>query len=142
MRPDPHKVTGGEKAGAWGKRAGRPPKNGKITEAPSQPTEGLQIVTAEPTIEFHFDRQRVAALGDAEKAWFVANHLRGALEIVNSRAALSRRDDRENGIVILDAAGGKQEVNVVSESGLYALICISWNLIFTSSKARAKAFPR
>ena len=57
------------------------------------------------------------------------------LDIANPRQAISRLDDDEKGVLTVDTLGGKQAVNVISESGLYALI-------FTSRKPQAKAFRR
>ena len=42
--------------------------------------------------------------------WFVAVDVCRALEIVNSRDALTRIDEDEKGVVLTDTPGGKQEV--------------------------------
>lgn len=67
--------------------------------------------------------------------WFVANDVCNILGIVNSRDALSRLEDDEKGVGITDTLGGKQEMNIVNESGLY-------NLIFQSRKPEAKKFRK
>lgn len=51
--------------------------------------------------------------------WFVAADVCKALLIVNSRDALTRIDDDEKGVVLTDTLGGRQEVTIVNEPGLY-----------------------
>ena len=67
--------------------------------------------------------------------WFVAVDVCRALEIVNSRDALSRIDEDEKGVVLTDTPGGKQEVTTVNEPGLYSLV-------LGSRKPEAKVFKR
>ena len=67
--------------------------------------------------------------------WFVGADVCKALLIVNSRDALTRIDDDEKGVVSTDTLGGRQEVTIVNEPGLYALI-------LSSRKPEAKAFKR
>ncbi len=66
---------------------------------------------------------------------FAAADVCAVLDILNPRDAISRLDDDEKGVGITDTLGGPQEINLVSESGLYALI-------FRSRKAEARAFRR
>ncbi len=66
-----------------------------------------------------------------KEPYFVANNLCGALGISNSRDAISRLDDDERRVSALPTPSGKQEMNLVNESGLY-------NLIFQSRKPEAK----
>ena len=67
--------------------------------------------------------------------WFVAVDVCRALEIVNSRDALTRIDEDEKGVVLPDTPGGKQEVTTVNEPGLYSLV-------LGSRKPEAKVFKR
>lgn len=67
--------------------------------------------------------------------WFVAVDVCRALEISNSRDALSRLDDDEKGVVSTDTLGGIQNVSAVNEPGLYSLV-------LGSRKPEAKAFKR
>ncbi len=67
--------------------------------------------------------------------WFVVKDACQMLGIVNHNDALTRLDDDEKGVGNADTLGGRQEVGIVSESGLYALI-------FQSRKPEAKAFRR
>lgn len=65
--------------------------------------------------------------------WFVAVDVCRALDIGNSRQALTRLNYDEKGVISNDTLGGKQEMNIINESGLY-------NLVFTSRKPEAEAF--
>ena len=67
--------------------------------------------------------------------WFVAVDICRALDIKNSRDALTRLDEDEKGVVSTDTLGGKQEVTAVNEYGLY-------NIVLSSRKPEAKAFKR
>ncbi len=92
---------------------------------------------------FGFGEKLVRVVERDEAPWFVANDVCAALEIANARHAVSRLDEDEKGVVSSDPlystntplAGGRQEVTVISESGVYALI-------FTSRKAVAKSFRK
>jgi hypothetical protein len=84
---------------------------------------------------YDFNGQPSYAVQRGDAGWFFASEACRVLEIANPRDAVSRLDDDERGVAIADTPGGPQEVNVVSESGLYALI-------FTSRKPEAKAFRR
>lgn len=65
--------------------------------------------------------------------WFVAIDACRALELSNPSEAVRVLDEDEKGISATDILGGHQEVVVVSESGLYALI-------FKSRKPNARRF--
>lgn len=67
--------------------------------------------------------------------WFVAVDVCKALEIQNNRDAISRLDADEKGVASTDTLGGKQELTIVNEPGLYALV-------LGSRKPEAKAFKR
>ena len=57
------------------------------------------------------------------------------LELTNTSQTLSYLDDDEKDIISNDTPGGKQEMSIISEPGLYSLI-------FRSRKPEAKAFKR
>ncbi len=67
------------------------------------------------------------------KLWFVSSDVCKALDMLNPRGTISRLGPNEKGKIRLQTEGGEQEVNVVSESGLYLLA-------FNSRKAGAEAF--
>ena len=66
--------------------------------------------------------------------WFIANDVCRALELDNSRQALSRLDEDEKNTVILnDGNRGNPNIAIINESGLYSLV-------LSSRKPEAKAF--
>lgn len=67
--------------------------------------------------------------------WFIGRHVCAILGIANARDALSRLDDDQKGVGTTDTLGGQQQVALINESGLYALI-------FTSRRPEAAAFRR
>ena len=68
--------------------------------------------------------------------WFVAVDVCRALEIANSRDAVSRLDaDEKNTLVLTDGIRGNPQKVIVNEPGLYALV-------LSSRKSEAKAFKR
>lgn len=67
--------------------------------------------------------------------WFVATDVCAVLDISKHRDAAARLGDDERGSVIVDTLGGPQEMTVINESGLYALI-------FKSRKPQAARFRK
>lgn len=91
---------------------------------------------AENIIPFDFENNAVRLVIQNDEPWFVATDVCTILELANPRQVVSRLDeDERDDVHIVDAIGRKQEMNVVSESGLYALI-------FTSRKPQAKRFRK
>uniref|UniRef100_UPI0038D1A47B BRO family protein n=1 Tax=Haematospirillum jordaniae TaxID=1549855 RepID=UPI0038D1A47B len=87
-------------------------------------------------IPFSFEGHGVRTIVDESgQPWFVASDVCLALEISNSRDAISRLDDDEKSVGIADTPGGQQEMNIINESGLYSLI-------LTSRKPAAKRFKK
>ncbi len=70
-----------------------------------------------------------------DEPWFVATDVCRVLEIGNASRAVSRLDDDEKGVTTSNTLGGRQELAIVSEAGLFSLI-------LTSRKAEAKQFKR
>ncbi|MET7242481.1 BRO family protein [Methylobacterium sp. EM32] len=73
-------------------------------------------------VPFLFEARPVRVIDRAGAPWFVAADVCGALAIANSRDAIARLDADEKGVGTSDTPGGKQEVTLISESGLYTLI--------------------
>lgn len=93
----------------------------------------MSVNTPQP---FEFEGRHVRVVTDAKgEPWFVAADVCAVLDIANSRDALSRLDDDEKGVATADTLGGAQKLNVVNESGVYALV-------FTSRKPEAKRFKK
>lgn len=72
--------------------------------------------------EFAYESMGVRVFGTKYEPWFVAVDVCKILNIKNSRDAVSRLDDDEKGVVLTDTLGGKQEVQIISESGFYTLV--------------------
>lgn len=75
----------------------------------------------------------IRALQIDGEPWFVAKDILDALGV--DRTALRKLDDDEKGVDSIHTPGGNQDVNVVSEAGLYVLI-------LGSRKPEARAFKR
>lgn len=84
--------------------------------------------------DYRDGRQVRTVIKDGEP-WFVAKDVCEILDIGNPSMALSRLDEDEKGLSLIDTPGGPQKMAVVNEPGLYALI-------LTSRKPEAKAFKR
>lgn len=67
--------------------------------------------------------------------WFVLKDVCAILGIGNNRMASDRLDTDEKGVSQIDTLGGKQEMTVINESGLY-------NVILRSDKPEAKPFRK
>ena len=67
--------------------------------------------------------------------WFVANQVCNILEIKNSRDAISGLDDDEKQTSVIPTSGQNRRVNLINESGLYALV-------FKSRKPSAQKFRK
>ncbi|MGG1291409.1 phage antirepressor [Bacillus smithii] len=84
---------------------------------------------------FQYKEHQVRTVIKDGEPWFVAKDVCNVLEIKNSRDAISRLDDDEKDVALTDTLGGKQEMAIVNEPGLYTLI-------LGSRKPEAKAFKR
>jgi prophage antirepressor-like protein len=86
-------------------------------------------------IPFDFEDALVRVIDQGGEPWFVLSDACKVLDITNSRNATARLDDDEKGVHIMDTLGGPQEMTIISESGLYALI-------FRSRKPEAVRFRK
>lgn len=86
-------------------------------------------------IPFQFESFQIRVLLQDGDPWWVAADVCAALEIGNPSMALTRLDDDEKGISSIDTLGGKQEVSIINEPGLYSLI-------LGSRKQEARGFKR
>jgi anti-repressor protein len=85
--------------------------------------------------KFIYSNQEVRSTVINGEPWFVAKDVCDVLELTNSRMAIDRLDEDEKGVSSTDTLGGKQNVTIVNESGLYSLI-------LGSRKPEAKQFKR
>lgn len=84
---------------------------------------------------FDFKSKEVRVLNIDSKPWFIAKDICSILEIKNVSEALSRLDRDEKDLILTESLGGKQETNIISESGMYTLV-------LTSRKPEAKPFRK
>lgn len=84
---------------------------------------------------FSYEGNEVRTVQVNGEPWWVLRDVCEVLEIGNSRMVAERLDEDEKGVSIIDTLGGKQELTVISESGLY-------NVILLSRKPEAKKFKR
>lgn len=85
---------------------------------------------------FHHGSWELRTLLIDGEPWFVAADVCAALGYSNGRKAVADHvDDLDRGVTASDTPGGRQNVTVINESGLYALI-------FGSRLETARAFKR
>jgi len=94
-----------------------------------------KLINDELVLFSHPKFGEVRTYGTYENPLFVANDVCNVLSIRNSRDAIYRLDDDEVRVSVIPTPSGKQEANLVTESGLY-------NLIFQSRKPEAKIFRK
>lgn len=84
---------------------------------------------------FEYKNSKVRTVDMDGEAWFVLKDVCAVLGISNNRMAADRLDDDEKGVSLIDTLGGKQEMVIVNESGLY-------HVILRSDKPEAAPFRR
>ena len=84
---------------------------------------------------FSYEGKEVRTIAKSGEPWWVLKDVCEVLELSNSRMVAERLDEDEKGVSIVDTLGGKQELTVISESGLY-------NVILLSRKPEARKFKR
>ena len=84
---------------------------------------------------FNYEEKQIRTIMINGEPWFVLRDVCDTLEVNNSSDVAARLDEDEKGVDIIDTLGGKQELTIISESGLYSTILIS-------RKPEAKKFKR
>lgn len=84
---------------------------------------------------FTYSGNEVRTVQKNGEPWFVLKDVCAILGIGNNRMASDRLDTDEKGVSQIDTLGGKQEMTVINESGLY-------NVILRSDKPEAKPFRK
>lgn len=85
----------------------------------------MSAVSPAPTsapVVFNFTSQALRVVMRDDAPWFVAADVCAALGIGNNRMAVEKLDEDEKGVSSIDTPGGQQEMLVVNESGLNAII--------------------
>ncbi|MDY4478512.1 BRO-N domain-containing protein [[Pasteurella] aerogenes] len=71
---------------------------------------------------FNFEKSSIRVIAVNNEPWFVAKDVCDAIGIDNNRKALLALDEDEKGVTLSNTLGGQQEMNIISESGMYTLI--------------------
>ena len=71
---------------------------------------------------FSFESKSIRTLAINNEPWFVAKDVCDAIGLTNSRMSLIALDEDEKGVSLIYTPSGQQEMNIVSESGMYTLI--------------------
>jgi very-short-patch-repair endonuclease len=71
---------------------------------------------------FDFKSNQVRVVFVESETWFIAKDICTVLEVGNVSAACSRLDDDEKGVALTDTLGGKQNMIIISESGVKRLV--------------------
>ncbi len=86
-------------------------------------------------IDFTYENKQIRTQQIDGQIWFIAKDICEILDIKNSREAIKNLDDDDKKIVNHDTLGGKQNISIINESGLYCLI-------LKSRTAASKKFKR
>jgi len=71
---------------------------------------------------FNSESNSIRTLAINNEPWFVAKDVCDAIGLTNSRMSLIALDEDEKGVSLIYTPSGQQEMNIVSESGMYTLI--------------------
>ena len=86
-------------------------------------------------MQFVYEGATVRSIMIDGEPWFVARDICDALELLNLTMALQRLAADEKGVNRIDTPGGPQQMAIVNESGMYALV-------LRSDKPKAADFRR
>ena len=84
---------------------------------------------------WNYEGSSVRTIQKDGEPWWVLADVCKALEISNSRNVVNRLEPFEKGVHLVDTLGGAQEMTIINESGLYAVI-------LRSDKPQAKPFRK
>lgn len=84
---------------------------------------------------WNYEGSSVRTIQKDGEPWFVLKDVCKVLEISNSRNVVNRLEPFEKGVHLVDTLGGAQEMTIINESGLYAVI-------LRSDKPQAKPFRK
>lgn len=71
---------------------------------------------------FNYESNEVRTIEKNSEPWFVLKDVCEILNLGNSRMVSERLDEDEKGVSQIDTLGGKQNMTIISESGLYKVI--------------------
>lgn len=111
-----------------------PPESTRRTQPSSSIMETEQEQTGALAV-FNFGGHEIRVAGTKEAPYFCAADICDVLELGNSRQAVANHPEEEKGVTSFDTPGGRQQMQYVTEPGLY-------RLIFRSYKPKAEEFRR
>lgn len=82
---------------------------------------------------FNYQEKQVRTVVKDGEPWFVAKDVCEVLEITDTWSAVSRLSEKMKGTDTISTLGGNQEMNIISEAGVY-------KIVFTSRKPEAEKF--
>lgn len=84
---------------------------------------------------FNFREKEVRTIQNNGEPWFVLADVCKVLELTTPKKVADRLDADEKGVSLIHTLGGQQNMTIINESGLYAVI-------LRSDKPQAKAFRK
>lgn len=84
---------------------------------------------------WNYESSEIRTVEKDGEPWWVLADVCKVLEISNSRNVSSRLETDEKGVTLVDTLGGTQQMTIINESGLYAVI-------LRSDKPQAKPFRK
>lgn len=84
---------------------------------------------------WNYESSEIRTIEKGGEPWFVLADVCKVLEISNSRNISSRLEPDEKGVTLVDTLGGTQQMTIINESGLYAVV-------LRSDKPQAKPFRK
>lgn len=82
---------------------------------------------------FNFESRNIRIIDREGNPWFVAKDVCDVLELSDVSMSIQRLNENQKGTSIIGTPGGKQEMSIISEPGLY-------KLVFQSRKPEAEKF--
>ena len=98
-------------------------------------SDEIIAASAEPMQIFNYNEKQIRTVTIDGEPWFVLKDVCAALGIANDRNVAARLDEDEKGVRLIDTPGGKQQMSIINESGLY-------HVMLRSDKEVAKPFRK
>lgn len=81
-----------------------------------------QLTSKNQLTTFTFEQHSIRTIVINDEPWFIAKDVCDAIGLTNSRMSLLALDEDEKGVSLIYTPSGQQEMNIISESGMYTLI--------------------
>ena len=70
---------------------------------------------------FQYEGQQVRTKAVDGRVWFAAKDICAILDIANHRNAVAKLGEKQKGTEVMDTPGGRQEMAVITEAGVYKI---------------------